>query len=127
MQQAQRTAFTLQGKTFAWWKYAAKAFPDAQFAFKSDSDTTINWPALARELRAVRANTTTTGGSGATLPFLLVGHRLGFEACGKGHYCPPPGCQDFNASSQCWVSWVCSSLFQAAGVKAQPRPQTAAL
>ena len=84
------------GKTYEWWAHAAKAYPNASFVFKVDTDTSVKWPRLAAALPEALANATAQG-----TPMVLFGHRNDHEACGRFSHCPPKGCTDIDGD--CWV------------------------
>lgn len=78
-----------EGKTLAWFQYAAKSFPSSSWIFKLDTDVALNWTALKHYWLETTHNLT------------YMGAMNRFETCGGFSHCPPRGCRDM--SGDCWV------------------------
>lgn len=77
------------GKTFQWFKYAARHFPRSDWIFKVDTDTAVNWTAVTNTLLA------SSGWFG------YFGHVMDHDGCGRASFCPPIGCK--NLRGDCWI------------------------
>lgn len=78
-----------EGKTRAWFQYAAHTYPRSDWIFKLDTDVAIHWASMSKWLTKTHRD------------LRYIGALNTYEFCGKYSHCPRPGCKDMTGS--CWI------------------------
>lgn len=80
-----------EGKTPAWFRWAATSFPSSDWVLKLDTDVSINWFVFGTFLAGTPA--------GKALRYL--GYTNDNARCGGYSHCPPVGCKSMKG--RCWI------------------------